>query len=65
MGVKDAAHRKDERTFRQHLYQRESGYMFEDEKGDKIVRVLQIYAKLADGYIVSKSEEARNYGVKC
>ena len=37
--------------------------MFEDEKGDKIVRVLQIYAKLADGYIVSKSEEARNYGV--
>ena len=37
--------------------------MFEEEKGDKIVRVLQIYAKLADGYIVSKSEEARNYGV--
>ena len=36
---------------------------FEDDKGDKIVRVLQIYAKLADGYIVSKSEEAQNYGV--
>ena len=37
--------------------------MFEDEKGEKIVRVLQIYAKLADGYIVNKSEEAQNFGV--
>lgn len=37
--------------------------MFEDDKGEKIVRVLQIYAKLADGYIVNKSEEAQNFGV--
>lgn len=37
--------------------------MNEIVKGDKIVRVLQIYAKLADGYVVNKAEEARNYGV--
>ena len=37
--------------------------MFEDVKGGKIVRVLQIYTKLADGYVVRKSEEARYYGV--
>lgn len=37
--------------------------MFEEVKGDKIVRVLQIYTKLADGYVVRKSEEARYYGV--
>ena len=37
--------------------------MFEDDKGEKIVRVLQIYAKLEDGYIVNKSEEAQNFGV--
>ncbi len=38
------------------------GYL-EEEKGDKIKRVLQLYAKLTDGYIVNKAEEARNYGV--
>ncbi len=38
------------------------GYL-EEEKGDKIKRVLQIYSKLTDGYIVNKAEEARNYGV--
>ncbi|MCR5273173.1 MAG: hypothetical protein K6E13_09335 [Lachnospiraceae bacterium] len=32
-------------------------------KGDKVVRVLQIYSKLADGYIVNKAEEAKIYGV--
>ena len=32
-------------------------------KGDKIQRVLQIYAKLSDGYIVNKAEEAQIYGV--
>ena len=37
--------------------------MFEEEKGDKISRVLQIYAKLSDGYIVNKAEEAEYYGV--
>lgn len=31
--------------------------------GAKIQRVLQIYAKLSDGYVVNKSEEARIYGV--
>lgn len=34
-----------------------------EEKGDKVIRVLQLYAKLADGYIINKSEEALNYGV--
>ena len=37
--------------------------MFDEEKGDKISRVLQIYAKLSDGYIVNKAEEAEYYGV--
>ena len=37
--------------------------MFVDEKGDKVVRVLQLYAKLSDGYIVNKAEEAQNYSV--
>ena len=37
--------------------------MFEDVKGDKVVRILQIYTKLADGDVVRKSEEARYYGV--
>lgn len=37
--------------------------MLEDMKSDKVVRVLQIYAKLADGYVVNKSEEAQHYGV--
>ena len=32
-------------------------------KGDKIQRVLQLYAKLFDGYVINKSEEAQNYGV--
>lgn len=32
-------------------------------KGDKIQRVLQLYAKLSDGYVINKSEEAQNYGV--
>ncbi len=38
------------------------GYL-EEEKGDKIKRVLQLYAKLTEGYTVNKAEEARNYGV--
>jgi predicted DNA-binding transcriptional regulator YafY len=32
-------------------------------KEDKIGRVLQIYAKLADGYVINKTEEAQFYGV--
>ena len=34
-----------------------------EQKSDKIQRVLQLYAKLSDGYVVNKSEEAQNYGV--
>lgn len=37
--------------------------MKEDNRGDQIGRVLQIYSKLLDGYIVNKSEEATRYGV--
>lgn len=37
--------------------------MEENVKGDKIGRVLQIYAKLTDGYVVNKAEEAQIYGV--
>ena len=37
--------------------------MEETAKGDKIVRVLQIYAKLTDGYVVNKTSEAQYYGV--
>lgn len=37
--------------------------MEEEIKGDKIIRVLQIYAKLTDGYVVNKAEEAQRYGV--
>ena len=37
--------------------------MKEDIKGDKIGRVLQIYSKLLDGYVVNKAEEAARYGV--
>ncbi|MBQ8075982.1 MAG: hypothetical protein IJ237_08360 [Oscillospiraceae bacterium] len=37
--------------------------MKNDLKGDQIGRVLQIYSKLMDGYIVNKSEEAVRYGV--
>lgn len=32
-------------------------------KGDKIGRVLQIYTKLSEGYVVNKAEEAASYGV--
>ena len=32
-------------------------------KNDQIERVLQIYAKLSDGYVVNKAEEAEHYGV--
>ncbi len=35
----------------------------EDAKGNQISRVLQIYSKLSDGYIVNKAEEATRYGV--
>lgn len=37
--------------------------MEENVKGDKICRVLQIYTKLSEGYVVNKAEEAQNYGV--
>lgn len=37
--------------------------MKEEIKEDKISRVLQIYAKLSDGYVVNKAEEAQRYGV--
>ena len=37
--------------------------MKEDMKGDQISRILQIYSKLLDGYIVNKAEEAMRYGV--
>lgn len=33
------------------------------QKGDKVERVLGIYTKLMNGFIVNKSEEAVNYGV--
>ena len=32
-------------------------------KEDKISRVLQIYSKLMEGYVVKKTEEAQYYGV--
>ena len=32
-------------------------------KCDQISRILQIYAKLSDGYVVNKAEEAARYGV--
>ena len=35
----------------------------EDIRGDQIARVLQIYSKLLDGYVVNKAEEATQYGV--
>ncbi len=37
--------------------------MREDMKGDQIVRVLQIYTKLSEGYVVNKAEEAARYNV--
>ena len=33
------------------------------KKSDQIERILQIYAKLSDGYVVNKAEEAIQYGV--
>ena len=39
------------------------GSMTEELKSDIIGRVLQIYAKLTEGYIVNKAEEAAEYGV--
>ena len=37
--------------------------MEDDFKRDKICRVLQIYTKLTEGYIVNKAEEAALYEV--
>lgn len=37
--------------------------MIDEKMCDKTARVLHIYAKLADGYVVNKSEEAQAYGV--
>lgn len=37
--------------------------MNEEMKGDQIGRVLQIYSKLSEGYVVNKAEEATRYGV--
>ncbi len=37
--------------------------MESDMKGDQITRVLQIYTKLTEGYVVNKAEEALRYGV--
>lgn len=37
--------------------------MSDIESTDKISRVLQIYTKLLDGYVVNKAEEAQFYGV--
>ena len=41
----------------------EVGTMKEDNRGDQIARVLQIYSKLLDGFVVNKAEEATRYGV--
>lgn len=35
----------------------------EYQENDKIDRVLRIYSKLMNGYIVNKAEEAQNYRV--
>ena len=35
----------------------------EEGKRDKIERVLGIYTKLMNGYLINKAEEAVNYGV--
>lgn len=37
--------------------------MATDIKNDQIERILQIYAKLSDGHVVNKAEEAEYYGV--
>lgn len=34
-----------------------------DDKGEKITRVLQLYSKLTEGYVINKAEEALKYGV--
>ncbi len=34
-----------------------------NNKGDKIQRILQLYSKLSDGYIINKAEESQRYGV--
>ena len=34
-----------------------------EAKGEKIMRVLQLYSKLSEGYVVNKAEEALRYGV--
>ncbi len=45
------------------LLKGERDIMIEENKGDKIQRILQIYDKLMDGCIIHKSEEALYYGV--
>ena len=35
-----------------------------DLKLDKTLRILGIYSKLINGYVVNKADEAANYGVK-
>lgn len=37
--------------------------MKDEVKGDQISRVLQIYAKLSEGYVINKAEEAVRFGV--
>ncbi len=37
--------------------------MRDEAKGNQIGRILKIYSKLNDGYIVYKAEEAKRYGV--
>ena len=37
--------------------------MEENEKADKIQRILQIYTKLTEGHVINKAEEALVYGV--
>lgn len=37
--------------------------MKEELHGDQIGRILQMYSKLLDGYVVNKAEEAERYGV--
>ena len=37
--------------------------MIDEGREDKIVRVLQIYEKLSEGYIVNKAEEAQSFSV--
>ncbi len=37
--------------------------MKDEIKGDQISRILQIYSRLSDGYVVNKAEEAARYGV--